>query len=114
MSFPRFIIQATTADRYQVVPADPASSACPVPGGADLSWEQAEALRDRLNAEAATWPTLHVFQTVRLSVSDQPDPVEGMVRYLYHDVLGAPTADVILPDGRMVPQHIKYLEAVAR
>lgn len=54
LPYPRFIVQHTGRDMHQVVPVDPAFNERPVEGGADLgSFEQAAALRDRLNLEAA-------------------------------------------------------------
>lgn len=53
----RFIVQHAAGGRHQVVPVDPRLNMKPVEGGADLeSFEEAAALRDRLNAEAAAVP----------------------------------------------------------
>lgn len=54
-AYHQFIVQHTADGRHQVVPVDPAFNMKPVEGGADLaSFEEAAALRDRRNAEAAT------------------------------------------------------------
>lgn len=53
--YPKYVVQSVGCDRFQVVPVDPRFNERPVEGGADLvSFEQAAALRDRLNLEAMT------------------------------------------------------------
>jgi hypothetical protein len=54
-AYPRFVVQATTDGRHQVVPVDPGANGRPVQDGADIiSFADAAALRDRLNAPAVT------------------------------------------------------------
>lgn len=52
--YPPFVVQHAWPAHYQVVSVDPQHNGRPVEGGADLTWDEAAALRSRLNAEAMT------------------------------------------------------------
>ena len=51
--YPKFVIQHTWPSHFQVVPVAPTANGRPVEGGADLTWDEAVSLRNRLNAEAS-------------------------------------------------------------
>lgn len=50
--YPPFVVQHAWPAHYQVVSVDPQRNGRPVEGGADLTWDEAVGLRDRLNLVA--------------------------------------------------------------
>lgn len=109
-SYYKFIVQHATGGRHQVVPVDPAFNMKPVEGGADLeSFEEAAALRDRLNAEAANLdapPATDAPEWLHVAKHDgsyiaaaDVSPGDFMFEYYETGSVWLPVLDVAVADG---------------
>lgn len=59
-------------------------------------------------------PARHVQpgDSVRLEVSEYPDPVVGKIRRIYRDAIGAEVAEIDFPSGRDFVQGLEFLTPV--